>query len=225
MTEPTETPSDAPIRVLIVDDHAMVRQGLRSYLETVAGIVVVDEAVDGQAAIEKLSRFQVTGELPDVVLADLMMPRMDGERLTREVVARFPAVRVVVMTSFSELARIQALLQAGATGYVLKDSDPSQIDSAIRAAFAGQVHLDPVAARVLTQSLVHREAPELSAREREVVKLVAEGLSNQEVARRLVMSERTARTHVSNILMKLGLESRTQAALWALKEGVATLHE
>lgn len=213
------------IRVMIVDDHTIVRHGLRLYLDTVAGIEVVDEAADGQAALEVLARASVDAVIPDVVLIDLQMPRMNGEQATAEILRRYPSVKVVVMTSFSDIGRIQALLQLGASGYILKRSDETQIDAAIRAAYAGEVHLDPVVARVLTQTLVHRERPELTARELDVVRLVAQGLNNDSIAKTLLMSERTARTHVSNILMKLGLESRTQAALWAIKEGVAVIDQ
>lgn len=208
---------------MIVDDHTIVRHGLRAYLETVPDIEVVAEATDGRDALDQLAKMTTVSQAPDVMLVDLQMPRMDGEETTTEVTRRFPTVRVVVMTSFSDIGRIQALLQAGASGYILKRSDETQIDAAIRAAHAGEVHLDPVVARVLTQTLMHRETPDLTAREIEVVRLLARGMSNEDIAVELTMSERTARTHVSNILMKLGLQSRTQAALWAIKEGIETI--
>ena len=211
------------IDVMIVDDHTIVRHGLRAYLDTVEDIAVVAEATDGRDAIDQLAKMSTVTRVPDVMLVDLQMPRMDGEQTTVEVARSFPSVRVVVMTSFSDIGRIHALLQAGASGYILKRSDESQIDAAIRAAHSGEVHLDPVVARVLTQTLMHRETPDLTAREIEVVRLLARGLSNEDIAHALTMSERTARTHVSNILMKLGLQSRTQAALWAIREGIATV--
>lgn len=215
--------SPRPIRIMLVDDHGIVRQGLRAYLETFPDLLVVAEAADGKEALDTIARLDAFGEGPDVVLLDTQMPVMDGEQATVEIRRRFPAVKVVVMTSFSNATRIHTMLQAGAAGYVLKRSDTSQIDRAIRAAFAGEVHLDPVVTRQLTQTLVHGEAPSLTVREREVVRLVARGMNNEEIARTLTMSERTARTHVSTILMKLGLESRTQAALWAIREGLVNV--
>ena len=165
---------------------------------------------------------ELDGNLPDVVLMDLTMPVMDGITATHQVRARWPAIEVVAMTSFVEEAKVRGALEAGAAGYLLKDADADQVAQAIRAAVAGQMHLDPIVARLLADSVRGpRPGANLTPREREVLTLVAEGASNREIARRLVVSERTARTHVSAILMKLGLVSRTQAALWAVREGMA----
>jgi DNA-binding NarL/FixJ family response regulator len=158
------------------------------------------------------------------VLMDLLMPRLDGVAATSAIRQRHPGVQVVALTSFSEAERVHAALVAGAAGYLLKDAGADELAAAIRAAHDGGVHLDPVVARKLTQLLVAPEhtATALTAREREVVVLVARGRSNREIADELVISERTARTHVSNVLVKLGLASRTQAALWAIREGLAS---
>jgi len=157
-----------------------------------------------------------------VVLMDLLMPVVDGITATRQIKARWPAVEVVVMTSFMEEAQVRGALEAGAAGYLLKDADADQVARAVRAALAGQAHLDPSVARLLADSVrsPRRPAANLTPRERDVLKLVAVGASNRQIAQTLVMSERTARTHVSAILMKLDLVSRTQAALWAVHEGL-----
>jgi DNA-binding NarL/FixJ family response regulator len=217
-------PSDDPrIRVLVVDDHGVVRRGLQSYLETMRDIDCVGEAADGQQALDKLAALAATGRRPNVVVMDLVMPRMDGVRATAALRERYPDVEAVAMTSFTEVERVHAALEAGAAGYLLKDASAEAVASAIRAAHRGEVHLDPRVAKRLTDSL-RASAPEalaaLSPREREVLALVAQGLSNREIGRALFISERTARTHVSSILSKLGLASRTQAALWAIREGV-----
>jgi DNA-binding NarL/FixJ family response regulator len=153
---------------------------------------------------------------------DLLMPRLDGIAATTAIRQRHPDVEVVALTSFSEAERVHAALEAGAAGYLLKDAEADELAAAIRAARRGEVHLDPAVARKLTQSLVapQHTATALTAREREVVVLVAQGKSNRDIADALVISERTARTHVSNVLIKLGLASRTQAALWAVREGL-----
>jgi DNA-binding NarL/FixJ family response regulator len=210
------------IGVVIVDDHRVVRRGLRAYLESNDDLQVLGEAADGIAALELVQKLMTLGTPPDVVLTDLVMDRMDGERLTRELLSRFDGVRIVVMTSFSDLGRIKSLIADGASGYVLKDADSDQVAAAVRAAHAGQMHLDPVVARVLTQSMVNPAIMPLTDREQEVVILVARGLSNRQIADQLVMSERTARTHLSNILAKLDLQSRTQVALWAIRAGLAS---
>lgn len=211
------------IRVFLVDDHAVVRRGMRAFIDMLPDIEVIGDAADGQAALDELAVLADEGNLPDVVVMDMLMPRLDGVGATRAVRRQFPGVEVVAMTSFSEAERVHAALEAGAAGYLLKDAEADELAAAIRAAHRGEVHLDPAVARKLTQSLV---APEhavsaLTAREREVLVLVAQGQSNREIADALVISERTARTHVSNILIKLGLPSRTQAALWAVREGLA----
>lgn len=210
------------IRVLIVDDHAVVRRGIRAYMEVLDDLEVAAEAANGQEAIDKLVAMATHGELPDVVLIDLLMPRMDGVAATARITERFPGVRVVVLTSFGEMERVHAALAHGASGYLLKDAEPGEVVAAIRAAAQGEVFLDPAVARRLTQEIV---APPtgisaLTSRERDVLILVAQGHSNQEIADELVISERTARTHVSNVLRKLQLTSRTQAALVAVRQGL-----
>lgn len=210
------------LRVLIVDDHRVVRAGLSVFLGTEDGIEVVGEAVDGRAALDELAVLESRGLLPDVVLMDLQMPRLDGVETTRQVRNRWAGVEVVVVTSFTESETVRAALEAGASGYVLKDADAADVADAIRAAAAGQMHLDPAVAKALTAALrMPRSAADaLTTREREVLVLVATGVTNREIGRRLGVAERTARTHVSNILGKLGLRSRTQAALWAVREGL-----
>jgi len=209
------------IRVLLADDHKVVRRGLRGFFELLDDIEVVGEAEDGQAAVE------LAGSLsPDVVLMDLLMPRLDGIAATAEIKARHPEVEVVALTSFVEEERVTAALEAGATGYLLKDADADDVAAAIRRAYAGEVHLDPQVARLLARRIRSRrdDAPDhesLTEREREVLALVAKGYANKEIAARLDITERTARTHVSNILGKLDLASRTQAALWAVEHGMA----
>ena len=160
--------------------------------------------------------------LPDVVLMDLLMPRLDGVAATTAIKGLYPSVEVVALTSFSEAERVHLALAAGAAGYLLKDAEADEVVAAVRAACRGEVHLDPVVARKLTRSLVapQQTATALTRREREILVLVAQGGSNRDIAKALVISERTARTHVSNVLTKLGLASRTQAALWAIREGL-----
>jgi len=208
--------------VLIVDDHAVVRRGLTAYLESATGIAVVAEASDGVEALDALARLSAEGRLPRVVLMDLLMPRMDGVAAIGAVVDQYPDVRVVVLTSFGEFERVQTALQAGATGYLLKDADPDEIAAAIRGAAREEVHLDPAVARRLTHQLVSPSTglAALTARERTILTLVAQGLSNRQVAASLDISERTARTHMSHVLTKLQLTSRTQAALLAIREGL-----
>jgi DNA-binding NarL/FixJ family response regulator len=207
---------------MIVDDHAVVRQGLSTYLEGIADVRLVDQAGDGREALDRLGVLSAHGQLPDVILMDLKMPRVDGVTATVEIAAHYPTVKVVVLTSFGEVPRVQAALEAGAVGYVLKDAAPEEIDAAVRTAMAGQVHLDPVVTRRLTQRMVSADdqLAMLTKREKDILALVAAGLSNQEIAEHLMISERTARTHVSNLLGKLHLRSRTQAALLAIREGL-----
>jgi DNA-binding NarL/FixJ family response regulator len=218
-----ETDDGRPIRVFLVDDHRVVRSGVSAYLEQIDDMEVIGEAGDGHQALDRMALLEPGGHLPDVVLMDLMMPVMDGITATGQIKSRWPAVEVVAMTSFVEEAKVRGALEAGAAGYLLKDADADQVAGAIRAAVAGQMHLDPVVARLLADSVRGPRRPEasLTPREREVLTLVAEGASNRQIAQRLVVSERTARTHVSAILMKLGLVSRTQAALWAIRQGLA----
>jgi DNA-binding NarL/FixJ family response regulator len=228
--QPPHPAVDDLIRVFIVDDHGMVRRGVRSYLSIFDDIEVVGEAASGRAALDRLDAMAATGELPDVVLMDLAMEPVDGVAATRELRARLPEVEVVAVTSLIDQSRVQAALEAGASGYLVKDAAPEELAVAIRAARRGEVHLDAAVARRLMDSM-HRSRDlradpfgELSERELEILRLIAEGHANKEIARRLVISERTARTHVSSILRKLGLSSRTQAALLAVREGLATTH-
>jgi DNA-binding NarL/FixJ family response regulator len=212
------------VKVFVVDDHAVVRRGLRAYLETVDDMEVVGEAADGQEALEGIAALVAAGRPPDVVLMDLVMPGMDGVTATAAISQRHPEMEVVAMTSFTQADLVHGVLQAGAAGYLLKDAEADEVAAAIRTACRGEVHLDPAIARQLTRSLVTprpQAADALTEREREVLVLVAQGVSNQQIADSLVISERTARTHVSNILGKLGVASRTQAALWAIREGIA----
>jgi len=212
----------APLRVLVVDDHAVLRRGVVAYLAALEDVQVAGEAADGGAALELLAELAATSTLPDVVLMDLVMPGMDGVAATTEIGRRFPDVRVVVLTSFGESERVHAALDAGAAGYLLKDAGPAEVDGALRAAVADEVFLDAAVARQLTRRM---RAPDtgvggLTAREREVLVLVGEGRTNQQIADALWISERTARTHVSHLLQKLGVASRTQAALLAVREGL-----
>ncbi|MFD2419850.1 response regulator [Amycolatopsis pigmentata] len=210
------------IGVLVVDDHAVVRRGLAAYLESAAGIEVIGEASDGQDALAQLARLASQENLPKVVLMDVLMPRMDGLTAIGAIVAKYPDVRVVVLTSFGETERVHAALQAGAAGYLLKDADPDEVAAAIRAAARGEVHLDPAVAGRLTRQLVSPPMglTALTPRERTILTLVGRGLSNRQIATELSISERTARTHVSHVLTKLQLSSRTQAALFAIREGL-----
>ncbi|MEU3616988.1 response regulator transcription factor [Streptomyces sp. NPDC006872] len=210
------------ITVFVVDDHAVVRRGIASFLEFVDDITLIGEAADGQEALEKLDAMSAYGELPDVVLLDLHMPRLDGVQTAAVLAERHPAVRTVVLTSFTEMERVHAALAHGVSGYVLKDASSDEVEAAIRASQRDEVFLDTAIARRLTQRLVTPSAGlgSLSAREREVLRLVGGGLSNRAIADRLAISERTARTHVSKLLAKLGLSSRTQAALVAVREGL-----
>jgi DNA-binding NarL/FixJ family response regulator len=218
--DPVSEPT--PIQVLVVDDHAVVRRGVVAYLEALEDVAVAGEAGTGAEALDRLARAAVLGELPDVVLMDLQMPEMDGVTATAEIVRRFPGVKVVILTSFGETERVHAALEKGASGYLLKDAGPAEVDAALRAAVRDEVFLDAAVTRKLTQEM---RAPRtglgvLTAREKEVLILVAEGRSNKDIADHLVISERTARTHVSHLLAKMGLSSRTQAALLAVKEGL-----
>jgi DNA-binding NarL/FixJ family response regulator len=221
MTEPV----DRPIRVLVVDDHQVVRLGLRGYLSMQSDIVVVGEAGDETSTFAELDRLSDEGGLPDVVLLDLMLPGSDGIAVLARLQHRFPAMQVVAVTTSSEPERVNAALQSGAVGYVLKGAPADEIAIAIRAAHQGRSHFDAVTARTVASLLRGRRESDpaaLTTREREVLVLLAAGRSNRSIARQLAISERTAQTHTSNVLTKLGLESRTQAALWAVRNGLAT---
>jgi DNA-binding NarL/FixJ family response regulator len=214
------------IRVFIVDDHGMVRRGMRSYLSIFDDIEVVGEAANGREALDRVRTMAASGSPPDVVLMDLAMEPIDGVTTTRQLRATHPEVEVVAVTSLVDQSRVQAALEAGASGYLVKDAAPEELALAVRAARRGEIHLDAAVARRLMDSLRPSRDPagpfgELTERELEILRLIAEGHANKEIARRLVISERTARTHVSSILRKLGLSSRTQAALLAVREGLA----
>jgi len=216
------TPS---IRILVADDHGVVRQGIRALLATVTDIEVVGEAENGREAVSEVERLQ-----PDVILMDLVMPEMDGIEAIRRITDHQPQARILVLTSFAADDKVFPAIKAGALGYLLKDSSPEELVEAIRQVHQGESSLHPAIARKLLQELSHPpkqpQTPEpLTGREVEVLKLVASGRSNQEIAEELVISEATARTHVSNILRKLHLASRTQAALYALREGLASLDD
>jgi DNA-binding NarL/FixJ family response regulator len=218
------TPDGDRIRVLVVDDHAVVRRGLVAFLDGEPDLELVGDADGGKQALELLARLDVEGRLPDVVLMDLQMAPPDGIAVTREIRSRYREVEVVALTSFGEEARVHAALEAGATGYLLKDAEADEVASAIRAAHRGELQLDPAIARRLMQQLratpPDDPAAKMTARELEVLRVIGAGRANKEIAAELGISERTARTHVSNILGKLGLHSRTQAALWAVREGL-----
>ncbi|BAJ63283.1 response regulator transcription factor [Anaerolinea thermophila] len=211
------------IRLLVVDDHVVVRKGLMAILETEPGIEVVGEAGDGNEAVEKACALQ-----PDVVLMDLVMPGMDGIEATRLIKQRVPQVQVLVLTSFSTNDKVIPSLSAGATGYLLKDASPEELVKAIEQVAQGEGALHPAVTRyVLGQikNMPDEPAPEeeLTEREKEVLQFMAQGYSNAEIARLLVVSNATVHTHVSRILSKLNVSSRTQAVLYALKRGIVSL--
>jgi NarL family two-component system response regulator LiaR len=210
------------IRVLVADDHAIVRKGICALLATEPTIEVVGEAQDGREAMSKASKIQ-----PDVILMDLVMPGMDGLEATRRIRACCPETRILVLTSFAGDDQVFPAIKAGALGYLLKDSAPEDLVQAIQQVYQGESSLHPSVARKLLRQFSQpaEQIPEsLTEREVEVLRLVAQGQSNRQIADRLSISEATVRTHVSNILAKLNLCSRTQAALYALREGLATLH-
>ena len=216
---------DDKIRVLVVDDHAVVRRGLLAFLEGESDLEVVGDAEGGPEALDLLARLDAEGMRPDVVLMDLQMRPVDGIESTRMVRALYDDVEVVALTSFGEPERVQRALEAGASGYLLKDADADEVAAAIRAAYRGELQLDAAVARGLMSTLQAgtRSAAALTPRELDVVALVGEGRANKEIARQLGIGERTARTHVSNVLHKLGLTSRTQLALWAVGERLVSV--
>lgn len=209
------------IRVLIADDHAIVREGLRALIDTEPGMELVGEASDGVEAIQLARSLK-----PDVLLLDLLMPRKDGLAVIAEITQHEPEARILVLTSFAEDDKVFPAIKAGALGYLLKDTTPHSLLQAIRDVYQGESSLHPTIARKLIGELHRPSSPppageELTDREVEVLSLVAQGLSNQEIADQLIVSERTVRKHVSNILGKLHLANRTQAALYALRSGIA----
>jgi len=226
-------PAGGKIRVLIVDDHAMVRQGLRTFLElhndsSELPIEVAGEAVNGIEAVELARRME-----PDIVLLDLVMPEMDGIQATPRIIECSPQTRVIILTSFGEEDKVVPAIQAGAHGYLLKDIPPDKLVQAIRNAHRGEVQLHPNAAKQLMSAVAQKDAAsevrpsqqvagELTERECEVLGLIASGMSNRQIAAKMFISEKTVKTHVSNLLGKLHLEDRTQAAIYALKHGFAT---
>jgi NarL family two-component system response regulator LiaR len=214
-----------PIQVLIADDHAIVRKGIRALLATEPGIEVVGEAEDGQQVIAEAARLD-----PDVILMDLVMPETDGLTAIRHIAAHQAEVRILVLTSFATDDKIFPAIKAGALGYLLKDSSPHELVQAIYQVYRGESSLHPLVARKLLHELSQpsQQPPipdPLTEREVEVLRLVAMGQSNREIAAQLMISEATVRTHVSNILSKLHLARRTQAALYALREGLASLDD
>ncbi len=201
----------AKIRVVVADDHQLVRSGLAQLLGTTTDIEIVGTAINGIEVIAKVAEVA-----PDVVLMDLSMPTMDGVEATGRLTAEYPKSRVLVLTSFSDQTRIFSALEAGADGYLLKDSDPDEIAQAIRSVHRGESPLDPKAARVLLESRrTRQQTVSLTDREREVLGLVREGLANKQIARRLTISERTVKAHLTSVFQRLGVSDRTQAALWA----------
>jgi NarL family two-component system response regulator LiaR len=211
--------STESIGVLVVDDHAVVREGLRSFLDLQEGIDVVGEAGDGEEALRQAEELR-----PDVILMDLVMPKLDGVGAMLELRRRLPEIRVIVLTSFADDDRLLPAIQAGAAGYLLKDAQPQELARAVRAANDGEALLDPgVAARLvdaIAQTPDEEPAERLTPRERQVLELIGRGLPNKLIARELEVSEKTVKNHVSHVLAKLGVSDRTQAALYAARTGL-----
>jgi two-component system, NarL family, response regulator LiaR len=208
-----------PIRVLVVDDHAVVREGLRAFLELQEGILVVAEAADGREAVETAVRLR-----PDVVLMDLVMPRLDGVTAMRELRESLPEARVIVLTSFLDDDKLLPALRSGAAGYLLKNAKPEELVRAVRAAYAGEALLDPVVGARLVATLAADGGEEpldrLTPREREVLVLIGRGFPNKRIALELGLAEKTVKTHVGHVLAKLGVTDRTQAAVLAVRAGL-----
>lgn len=228
LTSPPENVAQGKIRVLIVDDHAVVRQGLRTFIDLQDDMFVVAEGATGVDAVRLSKQWQ-----PDVILLDLVMPEMDGVEATRRILEHNPKSRVLILTSFGDDEKVFPAVRAGAQGYLLKDIHPDGLVKAIREACQGVVQLHPDIARKLMSALAgepdsaqpgearsHPELDDLTEREQEVLKLVARGHNNRQIADELYISEKTVKTHVSSILGKLGVQDRTQAAIWALKHGL-----
>jgi len=205
------------IRVLVVDDHSVVRRGLVELFETAEDIDVVGDAADGAAAIDAAGRLR-----PDIVLMDLSMPGLDGVEATRRIRAEHAEMAVVILTSFSEQPRILGAIDAGAVGYLLKDAEPDELLRGVRSAAAGEAPFSPKAAKALLSLGAQRQvAADLSDREREVLGCVVEGLPNKLIARRLAISEKTVKAHLTSVFRRIGVTDRTQAALWAERHGIA----
>jgi NarL family two-component system response regulator LiaR len=207
-----------PIRVLVVDDHAVVREGLRTFLELQDGIEIAGEAADGREAIEAAERLR-----PDVVLMDLVMPRLDGLEAMRSLRGRAPGARVIVLTSFLDDDKLLPALRAGAAGYLLKNAKPQELARAVRAAHAGEAVLDPVVAARLVETLAGDDddpLDRLTRRERQVLELIGRGFANKRIALDLGVAEKTVKTHVGHVLAKLGVSDRTQAAVIAVRAGL-----
>jgi two-component system, NarL family, response regulator LiaR len=220
-------PKPEVIKVLIVDDHQVVRQGLRTFLELHDDIAVVGEAGDGEAGVAMVRQLA-----PDVVLMDLVMPRLDGISATRKVKELGVGTKVIALTSFTEDDKVIPAIQAGASSYLLKDVSPDDLVEAIRAVHRGEARLHPNIAQILMEQVARAPAPrldapveELTEREREVIAQVAKGRNNQAIAQELVISEKTVKTHISNILSKLSLDDRTQLAIYAIRHGLADVRE
>ena len=209
------------IKVMIVDDHGIVRQGLRTYLDLLEDIAIVAEAENGLDALEKVKQFN-----PDIVLMDLVMPEMDGIEATQKICGSYPGVKVIVLTSFTEDEKVFSAIKAGAVGYLLKDISPPDLAKAIQAVHKGEMHLHPDITKKLMNQFVSPKSvaetsPEnLTPREMEVLQWIAQGLSNKELAKKLTISEKTVKTHLSSIFSKLHLSDRTQAAIYALKHNL-----
>ena len=213
------------IKVFVTDDHSIVRKGIKATLDLIPDIELVGEASNGREAVERIASAN-----PDVILMDLVMPEMDGIDATRQIKSQNPDVRILVLTTFAGEDKIFPAIQAGALGYQLKDSDPEELVTAIRQVYRGESALHPLIARKVLEELMHpSEKPltsdPLTPREVDVLKLVGKGMENPEIAEYLVISEATVRTHVGNILSKLHLASRTQAAIYALREGLTSLND
>jgi DNA-binding NarL/FixJ family response regulator len=206
------------IRVLVADDHPVVRAGLAQLLDSTPDIEVCSTAEDGEQAVEEAQK-----ERPDVVLMDLSMPRLDGIEATKRIVAGVEGTKVVALTSFSDQERIISALDAGAVGYLLKDTEPAELVAGIRAAARGESPLDPKAAgALLRERTASQPAEELSEREREVLALVARGLPNKLIARELGVSDKTVKAHLTSVFRTIGADDRTQAALWAQRHGITS---
>ena len=209
------------ISVVIVDDHALVRQGLRTFLDLHDGIQVTGEAANGVEAVERVSQLR-----PDVVLMDLVMPKMDGIEATKRIRSICPDTKVIVLTSFTEDEKLFPSIKAGAMGYLLKNVSPGDLVNAIKAAHRGEAQLNPEIARRLMEEVSNKPSTtgeeELTRRETEVLRLIAQGKNNRGISEELVLSEKTVKTHVSNILGKLHLADRTQAAIYAINQGLVS---